>query len=73
MADTVEDSGIFRSDLIDLSHIPLDELGRVSRLPSALAALHHRLAGGSAPLCDGEMAALCGTTPSAAAGATHDS
>ncbi|MFE9644554.1 hypothetical protein ACFYO0_10605 [Streptomyces sp. NPDC006365] len=73
MADKAENAGILRSDLIDLSNIPLYELGRASHLPTALAALHHRLAGDSAPLCDGEMAALCGTTSSAPTGATHDS
>ncbi|WP_221361792.1 hypothetical protein [Streptomyces beigongshangae] len=72
MADSAETSGIFQSDLIDLSGIPLDRLGTVDRLPAALAALHRTLSGNSAPLCDSGMAALCGTTPSGPAGATRD-
>ncbi|MEU3791500.1 hypothetical protein [Streptomyces fructofermentans] len=69
MADTAENTGTLQSDLIDLSGIPLDELGSVRLLPTALAALNHRLAGGSAPLCESGMAALCGTTPAVPAGA----
>jgi len=73
MADTAETTGTLQSDLIDLSGIPLDELGTVSRLPTALATLHRGLAGDSAPLCESGMAALCGATPSVPAGATRDS
>jgi len=73
MADSAETTGILQSDLLDLSGIPLDDLGAVSRLPAALAVLHRKLAGNSAPLCDSEMAALCGSASSTPAGATHDS
>ncbi|NGO41630.1 hypothetical protein [Streptomyces ureilyticus] len=73
MADTAEITGTLQSDLINLSGIPLDALGSMSLLPTALATLHRRLAGDSAPLCESGMAALCGTTPSVPTGATRDS
>ncbi|MEW2031007.1 hypothetical protein AB0901_10905 [Streptomyces roseifaciens] len=52
-----------RSDLVDLSSVSLDELGEVSGLPEALAALQDRLAESSAPLCQGEMTPPCGSAP----------
>ena len=73
MADSAETTGILQSDLIDLSGIPLDELGAVSRLPAALTVLHRKLAGNSAPLCESGMATLCGATSAVPAGATRDS
>ncbi|WP_340375026.1 hypothetical protein U5640_07640 [Streptomyces sp. SS7] len=61
MAHTEGTTQGIRSGLIDLSGVPLDELGEVSGLADALARLQGRLAHTSAPLCEGRMAAaMCG-------------
>ncbi|MEU1180981.1 hypothetical protein ABZ464_25720 [Streptomyces sp. NPDC005820] len=63
MAHTEGTTQGIRSGLIDLSGVPLDEVGEVSGLADALAQLQGRLAHTSAPLCEGSMAAsLCNGT-----------
>ncbi|WP_127360027.1 hypothetical protein [Actinacidiphila soli] len=69
MAYTAGTTESLRSDLIDLSGVSLDELKEVGGLPGALAALRHRLADASTPLCQGEMTAPCGSAPWAQTGA----
>ncbi|MFG2683435.1 hypothetical protein [Streptomyces sp. NPDC048392] len=51
-----------RSQLIDLTDVPLDELGQVGGLSDALSVLRGQLAHTGAPLCEGSMAAMCGGT-----------
>lgn len=73
MADTAGTTGNLQSHLLDLSGVPLDELKEVDGLSSALAALQEQLVHTAAPLCQGTMTAMCGSTPWAQAGSGHDS
>jgi hypothetical protein len=73
MAYSAGTTGSLQSELIDLSGVSLDELREVSGLPRALAALREQLAAASAPLCDGNMAALCGGGPRVLTGVNRDS
>lgn len=59
MARATETTGTLQSDLIDLSGVYLDELGEVSGLPTALAALQDRLVHSSAPLCEADVSPGC--------------
>ncbi|MFF0789320.1 hypothetical protein [Streptomyces spiralis] len=73
MADTAASAETLQSDLIDLTNVPLTELGEVPLFPAALASLLGGLAASPAPLCEGNMAAMCGTAPWLSTGAPHDS
>lgn len=73
MVDTAVSVESFQSDLIDLSDVPLADLGELDLLPTALVGLLGGLTTSPMPLCESGMAALCGTAPVVPAGASRES
>jgi hypothetical protein len=73
MVDIGTSAKTLQSDLIDLSDVPLARLGEVALLPSAVTGLLDGLTASPTPLCEGQMAALCGTAPWAPGGTPRES
>ncbi|SEG88259.1 hypothetical protein SAMN05444920_106210 [Nonomuraea solani] len=63
MTPAVKTSDCLESHLIDLTDVPLGALWEVNGLEAVIVALREHLTDNAAPLCEGSMAALCGSVP----------
>jgi hypothetical protein len=73
MVETVGTTEFRQPHLLDLSGVPLDELGGVDGLSTALASLRGQLAYTAAPLSQTGMTARCGGHLLTQPGSSHES
>jgi hypothetical protein len=72
MADIAGTTEMLRPHLLDLSGVPLGELGGVNGLSVALTSLQRQLAHTAAPLCSGERTKPCGSELMEQVGSGHE-